>query len=376
MAAARKRSLGRIPALDGIRGLAIGLVLVGKVSGKFEFAGAAGVTVFFALSGFLITSILLEEWRGSRDISLRAFYARRALRLIPALAALLLLIPIIETAVHDPQIRAYPRQVLPTVFYVRNFWMAWHRSGTILDHTWSLAVEEQFYLVWPLILLTLLQVRRCRNSLGTCIWVLAGAAVLWHLVASSTLDGQRVYYDPDTSAYALFLGCALAAATPPLLTRLSLGATQRTVGYISLFVLVIVAVSVSPLVGNSWTVRNFLDVGIATLATILIWSASQLPLLEVKLLRWLGKVSYALYLWNGVLLNVHPSGHILQGPARLVAVGLSLVAAELSFRLVERPALRFKRRFERAAPARAVSAPMVTVRSDAEPTRLSEAGAV
>ncbi|HEY2878554.1 acyltransferase [Nocardioides sp.] len=202
--------LGRRPELDGLRGVAIILVLTSHVvayetGARLDALGAAGVEVFFALSGFLITALLLEE-RAEGRVRLSRFYERRARRLLPALAlilgALLALRAVMATNI-TPTIQ-------PTLFYYANWSMISGRDLGSLDPTWSLAVEEQFYLVWPLVLLLALRWRRGPVVVASVV-IIASTALRFALA-----DPVRVHAGSDTQAGPLVIGALLAILAPCL----------------------------------------------------------------------------------------------------------------------------------------------------------------
>lgn len=184
--------LGRVPGLDGIRGLAVCLVLLFHLAGFFSASGGVfqggfiGVDVFFVLSGFLITSLLLSERHQHGSISFPRFYLRRACRLFPALAAFLFAHVVYALAVGDPR-KVEAKAVLSIVFYVGNWAQAFGMAVPIgLRQTWSLAVEEQFYLIWPTALILMVHFLRSRRAVLTVL----GLGIL----ASATLRGLDVAF--------------------------------------------------------------------------------------------------------------------------------------------------------------------------------------
>jgi peptidoglycan/LPS O-acetylase OafA/YrhL len=211
----RTQRLRYLPALDGLRGVAIALVVSWHAFG-WPARGFLGVHLFFVLSGFLITTLLLQEWQQRGTISLRSFYRRRALRLFPGLAALLvaytalhLVRSVVGTAEHD--LATALKAVAYSAFYVTNVVQA---SGVVLpvplNHLWSLAAEEQFYLLWPLLLVLAL---RFRAPVGLVEAGLVGAVGLVALerVRLGVEDASfaRLYYGPDTTFDPILIGCLL-----------------------------------------------------------------------------------------------------------------------------------------------------------------------
>ncbi len=203
-------SLTYIPALDGIRALAVLGVMAYHGGIPFLSAGFLGVDTFFVLSGFLITSLLVSEWQRRQTIRLGAFWARRARRLLPALLVVLLFVAFYVEFIASqgtyPDLRL---DALSTLFYVAN----WHfilvgsnyfvQTGppSLLTHTWSLAIEEQFYLVWPLVVLGVLHFSRSvRVLLGVCVAGALASAAEMALLYHPGMNLTRLYYGTDTHA--------------------------------------------------------------------------------------------------------------------------------------------------------------------------------
>jgi peptidoglycan/LPS O-acetylase OafA/YrhL len=336
-------ALGRRPALDGVRGIAILLVLVGH--GPVADLGAApGVTMFFTLSGFLITSLLLEEWRANGRVDLRRFYARRALRLLPGLAVFLVIIGVVLARRDEPLTGAWF-----AALYVANLASAVERKLRYFSHTWSLSLEEQFYVVWPI---TLVVVARSRRR-GTALAVAAAGVVLCvglRVFAGST-DVMALAVPLRLAVFglwradALLVGCLLA---------LGLGVVLRlprqwvaAAAVVGAGVVVLTALRPrSDLYLTHWVTA----VPFAT-AAIIVWLL-QSPggvarLLTWRPLRYTGRISYGLYLWHFPLFlllrpelrDLHPAAEIA------IASTASYAAAAVSYRVVEAPFLRLKHRF-------------------------------
>ena len=359
--------LAHIPGLDGIRGLAVAMVVVYHFAPNVLPAGFIGVDVFFVLSGFLITSLALREHQSTASVSSSGFYKRRARRLLPA--AIVTVVGAVALAVilqPDSTRAALRGQGIASLLYVANWWMIDQRNSyqaafgteSPLSHFWSLAVEEQFYLVFPLLLLIgIVIARRRRGSTATfCHW-LFGVAILG-AIASATLmavefdadaDPSRIYLGTDTRVHAIFVGVAGACIwwkwSRELRERASL-AILTTVAVISGVFLGLVSFTSN--FRSPWLYRyGFLVVSIAALALILAAVAKSKVISLVFQLRWicvLGLVSYSVYLWHWpVRVFVTKSNTPFDGVSLfLVRVGLTAVAASLSYFLVERPFRRIE----------------------------------
>jgi peptidoglycan/LPS O-acetylase OafA/YrhL len=331
-----RSKLGYVPALDGLWGVAIAIVVGFHLFG-FPFGGQAGVDLFFAMSGFLITSLLLDELRITGAINLEAFYLRRCRRLVPALVALLAVYLIWDAA----RGRDGAWHVFLGGLYFSNFVQAFTHPnvlhGTGIDHLWSLAEEEQFYLVWPWVLLLLARSRRpLRWAAAVAIALLAYRTGL--LLAGARVD--RVYRGPDTHAIGL-LGGSLLAFRP---LRMPEWAAKLAVALFGLLAMV-------PEFSRSWWL---LGQPLLELVTVVIVAAAlSAPefseVLSARGLRWLGRISYSLYLWHW------PIDWFFDGKLPLVVLLVSLAAASLSYRFIETP-LRRRRHLETPAAPTAATA--------------------
>jgi peptidoglycan/LPS O-acetylase OafA/YrhL len=342
----------RLPALDGLRGLAILLVVVSHLDPTVvRYGGAVGVTLFFVLSGYLITTLLLAERSQHGRVDLRAFYARRALRLLPALLLIVSVIPAVMLLVDDP--RFGPRYIPIAgivLLYLSDFVRAIGLDLDVFGHTWSLAVEEQFYLLWPLALgLLIARSRGNSRRLSRLVVGLAAIAAAWRLLAATVLPFDWAYFAPDTNAFALLFGCALACRERSHGLRTPSWTLPAAVAGL-------VALALVPsvdLYGTDLTVLAYGVVPAAAVAVLAVAGARQHPwgLLTSVPLRWLGTVSYGLYLWHEALLLLRPDGQPWSYPARFAVVATSVAAAWLSWKLVEQPIQRRRRhRYLRARP--------------------------
>ena len=372
-------NLSYIPALDGIRGVAI-VVIMGYHGGVFLTSGGFySLDTFFALSGFLITSLLISEWQRSATIRLGRFWARRARRLLPALLVMLLGVALFAAflvpAGTYPTLRG---DAFSALFYFANWHFIANGSNYFnqtaltspLTHTWSLAVEEQFYLVWPLVVLGLFKLWKSTRALLVVCIVGALASSIEMAVLYSPGDVDRLYYGTDTRAQSLLVGAALAASLSlwadhrrrmgplPALTnqvRRRLGgdpawAVQTVRGRATAHAVGVAGVAVSAVL---WTVVSYNDsfayrggfllAALATTAVLFSVVCSQRSLLarclSVAPLRYVGRISYGMYLWHFPLfIYIDNARTGLTGyPLFAVRVAVTLVVATGSFYVVERP---------------------------------------
>jgi peptidoglycan/LPS O-acetylase OafA/YrhL len=307
--------LGRRPELDGLRGIAILLVIGGHAKWLPTPSSVAGVNLFFALSGFLITALLLDEVERSGRVSMAAFYVRRARRLLPALVAYL--------AFAIAVVGVGP--TVPVLLYVENWVMVLHGAPAPTAIAWSLSIEEQFYLVWPWVII--LGIRWARLP-----WVVATAGVLFafglRLLLWDGGAGQwRIYYGSDTRMDVLLLGCLLAMSVKRW------GTPDRLRWLLWPGLITMAACCVAPVWWS--TLLDPFVVGVGTSAVIGGALAGSGRWLSWSVLRWFGRRSYALYLWHYVLVTDAERGLM----PMWVAIALALALAEVSWRLVERPFL-------------------------------------
>lgn len=303
------------PELDGLRAIAIVAVMGFHFTRQLVSGGSLGVDVFFVLSGWLITSILINEAGEAGWIDYRGFLMRRARRLLPALAVLLIAYLLLSPALWPELAARRWFDVGTAIFYVTNLRETFWPIETPLSHTWSLAIEEQFYVLWPLALTALLRLPRDRAA--RVLIALWAALTLARLACLHMLPGSpAAYYFTPLHSTGLLLGAALALR--PVNARL---------GRVALAMLVAVIVAVH-------TERTFGYVTpLAELLTALV-IANPPRLLAVAPLRFVGRISYGVYLWH------IPIAWALGFPRSLGEVGflvaLSLIAGWLSHVAVER----------------------------------------
>ena len=382
------------PGLDGVRALAVLAVFayhVGVTGGGAHIlsGGFLGVDVFFVLSGYLITNLLMIEVQTTRRVSIRNFYVRRARRLLPAVIALLFAVAAIAVYWLPEQAARMRGDLVAALSYVTNWWLIASDSSyfgggerpSLLTHLWSLAVEEQFYLIWPLVIIVLARLRPGRRT----VLIGLGVAVVASTVAAALIydpwtDPSRVYYGTDTRALAPLLGAALAFALRSWQARPSLpGRASRiwnAAGILALAGLGAVAVLLGD---NDPALYRGGFLVIAILAAIVVTAAGHPATwlgraLGHQPLRWLGQRSYAFYLWHWpVCVLTRPGSDVpVTGWANTaLRLAITLALAEISYWVVERP---FRKPHGAPAPARRPArrtAPRMVLRPALRPALLS-----
>jgi peptidoglycan/LPS O-acetylase OafA/YrhL len=356
-----------LPALNGLRALAVIGVVAYHLQLGWASGGYLGVDLFFVLSGFLITTLLLEEWVGSSRINLGAFWGRRARRLLPALflvVGALALYVVVNALFGGPgangliDLPGLRGDAISTLLYVNNWhaifahqsYFAQFSTPSPLQHTWSLAIEEQFYLVWPLVLLLLLHVARHRwRATGVVLTVTLGvlSSVLMAVLFDPGTDPSRVYFGTDTRLFDLMAGATVAfiAASRPQPNPRARG-ILHAVGPLAAVVLGVFWVKAGTAGGLP---TNFMFEGgfliCAGLAALVVADARLVEPgrfsrgLAWRPLHFIGTISYGIYLWHWpviVYLNASRTG-LSAWPLDLLRIAVTLAVSTASYYLVERP---------------------------------------
>ncbi len=341
------RAWRHVPSLDGLRGVAVLLVLAYHALPARMPGGFVGVDVFFVLSGFLITALLCREREESGRIRLKRFWTHRVRRLVPALLIVLVVSSALTLLVGRDTGAGLRVQVAGALTWTSN-WVQIHRGWDyteqhvppLFNHLWSLGIEEQFYLVWPLVImggLAWLGRRWSRSVIAVLAVASAGAYAAWYLAG----DGNHAYMGLEAHAFGLLLGAALALS--PNLQRGEASPLLGRLGFIGLVGVLAFAVFVP---WNSDV--NFLGgLALANIAAALVLVAALRPsavtaVLATTPLRWVGERSYGLYLWHWPLIvfAVRMAPAEDAEAAGVVALVVALAAATLSYRFVEMPMRR------------------------------------
>lgn len=368
-----------LPFLDGLRAIAVSVVIVFHywASGRIMKGGFIGVDIFFVISGFLITSLLLKEWNQTERIDLKQFWLRRARRLFPALAFMLLtliitafLCPAIkeklivagwnECAAYlpylDGELAVIKHQILAAVFYSINWYFIFHGGSyfeltnrpSLLTHLWSLAIEEQFYLLWPILAIIILRNLRKKRAwlvVAVSISILLSAALMLIEGKTAPLDA-RAYYGTDCRAYALLLGALIAILRDfwrwPQASTLPSKVLFDLLGFSGLIILAWLSWNLD---GQTLFVfHGGLFLAAASTALIIIAGISESRILNwilsLKPLHWIGKRSYGLYIWHWpIFILTDPAYTYPLSGWPLLALRLSLLlgTVEFSYKYVETP---------------------------------------
>ena len=384
----------RIPALDGLRAFALLIIMGFHFGVGWLQGGFFSLDIFYVLSGYLITGLLLSEYRRRQSIGLIAFWLRRARRLLPALLVVLIAVTLyvrfVAPAGFYPDFRM---DALSALFYFSNWWQIAASSNYFvstgpvspLTHTWSLAVEEQFYLVWPLVVLAVMHLsgafaKGVRNLLALSIFGTLSSAAAMALLFNPKGNLTRLYFGTDTHAQSILLG-SVVACTLTLVQLRRGGEGMAPAASTSRARHLLTAVGIAGFAGtfaltyllrgtSAFDYQGGFLLSACSAAAIII-AAACVPggpvgrLLSLRLLVWIGTVSYGAYLW-------HYPIYVFFDPARTGLSGLSLLAvrfastlalAAASYYLIERPVLygRFWRTLKSAAPAVAALAVTVAV---------------
>lgn len=344
-----------MPGLDGLRTFAVFAVILFHLNINYMPGGFLGVDLFFVLSGYLITGILLREWANAGRIDLKRFYVARFRRLLPALIFLLSVVMTYVTLFERELLDTVRTDTLAALAYVNNWWYIFHDVSYFesfgkpspIQNLWSLSIEEQFYLVWPLLLIIgLKSKRRFLQVVGTLLF----ASVAWMaLQFTPGEDPSRVYYGTDTRLFALLVGALLAFGWRPDTFKRDMPVIGRRIlnvgGGIALVSLIVMMMTTSSY-GSFLYYGGFLLVALAS--AVLIAATAHPSTRWARLfgsgwLRIIGARTYGIYLWHyPVIILTTPLEQIgsFSPLLALVQVAVTLMMAELSYRFIETPIRR------------------------------------
>ena len=347
-----------MPGLDGLRAIAVLAVIAFHEQFSWAPGGLLGVAVFFTLSGFLITDLLLNRWLVSGRLHLANFWARRARRLLPALFVMLAIVTAWVTLLDRARLDSLRGAVAAAATYSSNWYLIVQGQSYFsrfappqpLDHLWSLAVEEQFYLIWPWLLLAGLFLIRGRRSAGSIRWLAlptlalaAGSAVLMWAMYHPAVDPTRVYEGTDTRACGLLIGAALAMVWSSGTAARASRTVSRVLDVPAVAGLVVIGLMVWR-VGQYSTFLYHGGLVILGVATAAVMAATACPgslvgaALGWRPLRWIGVRSYGIYLWHyPVIVLTTPAGSGADLPRAVWQIAASIALAALSWKFIEEP---------------------------------------
>ena len=345
-------SLGHVPSLDGLRAVSFLLVFT-EHAGLGRIPGGFGVTIFFFLSGYLITSLLRSEYARTATINLGHFWLRRGLRILPPFY-LVLIAAIAGALVFDPPGTLSGSGVAAQLLHVSNYWIIGHGYGGLPDGTgvyWSLAVEEHFYLLFPWLYILMQKLSLSRRRQAFLLWGLCAAVLLWRciLVFHFGVPKDRTYLASDTRIDSILFGCALAVWRNPVLDAPLLDQRRWRAVWVPAALAVLVGCLLYRAPAFRETVRYSLQ-GIAL--TALFIAAIRYPhwlpfrLLNNRAAEFLGELSYSLYLLHFAVITT--TERVLPGVSRwitaIIALGASIMLAMVIRTFIEEPCARIRRR--------------------------------
>lgn len=346
-----------ITGLDGIRAIAVIMVLAYHLKLALFKSGFLGVTVFFVLSGYLITGILISEVEEEGTIDLKNFWLRRIRRLVPAVMSMAVVIIFVSAVVNRIIFTKGCKDFLASVLGFNNWWQIFNKVSYFeaagvpspFTHCWSLAIETQFYLIYPLILLGIYKLAKSRGEgrakrgllfAGVTLLLALISVILMIVLFDPQQDASRVYYGTDTRAFSLLFGALLAILWDYRMVPRRLSASVNMVlGSVSFAVLLVMTIAIN---GSS----NFWYRGgqfVGTILTVLVIYAVSgrktllSRLLSNPVLKWIGDRSYSIYLWHYPIILLISKGIKASWWITLIELVLSVVLAELSYRFIETP---------------------------------------
>lgn len=346
-----------ITGLDGIRAIAVIMVLSYHLKLALFKSGFLGVTVFFVLSGYLITGILISEVEEEGTIDLKNFWLRRIRRLVPAVMSMAVVIIFVSAVVNRVIFTKGCKDFLASVLRFNNWWQIFNKVSYFeaagvpspFTHCWSLAIETQFYLIYPLILLGIYKLAKSRGEgrakrgllfAGVTLLLALISVILMIVLFDPQQDASRVYYGTDTRAFSLLFGALLAILWEYRMVPRRLSASVNMVlGSVSFAVLLVMTIAIN---GSS----NFWYRGGQFLGTILtvlmVYAVSGRKtwlsrFLSNPVLKWIGDRSYSIYLWHYPIILLISKGIKASWWITLIEIVLSVVLAELSYRFIETP---------------------------------------
>ncbi len=346
-----------ITGLDGIRAIAVIMVLAYHLKLALFKSGFLGVTVFFVLSGYLITGILISEVEEEGTIDLKNFWLRRIRRLVPAVMSMAVVIILVSAVVNRVIFTKGCKDFLASVLGFNNWWQIFNKVSYFeaagvpspFTHCWSLAIETQFYLIYPLILLGIYKLAKSRGEgrakrgllfAGVTLLLALISVILMIVLFDPQQDASRVYYGTDTRAFSLLFGALLAILWEYRMVPRRLSASVNMVlGSVSFAVLLVMTIAINGS-SNFWYRGGQFFGTILTVLMVYAVSGRKTWLsrfLSNPVLKWIGDRSYSIYLWHYPIILLISKGIKASWWITLIEIVLSVVLAELSYRFIETP---------------------------------------
>lgn len=346
-----------ITGLDGIRAIAVIMVLAYHLKLALFKSGFLGVTVFFVLSGYLITGILISEVEEEGTIDLKNFWLRRIRRLVPAVMSMAVVIIFVSAVVNRIIFTKGCKDFLASVLGFNNWWQIFNKVSYFeaagvpspFTHCWSLAIETQFYLIYPLFLLGIYKLAKSRGEgrakrgllfAGVTLLLALISVILMIALFNPQQDASRVYYGTDTRAFSLLFGALLAILWEYRMVPRRLSASVNMVlGSVSFAALLVMTIAINGS-SNFWY-RGGQFVG-TILTVLMVYAVSGRKtwlsrFLSNPVLKWIGDRSYSIYLWHYPIILLISKGIKASWWITLIEIVLSVVMAELSYRFIETP---------------------------------------
>lgn len=343
-----------MPGLDGLRAIAVLGIIIYHLNKEWLTGGFLGVDTFFVISGYLITSLLLKEYDDTGIIKLKSFWIRRLKRLLPAVIVLLMVVGTATLLLKSDNIIRVKHDIIAAIFYVSNWWYIAKDvnyfeqfSFMPLKHLWSLAIEEQFYIFFPVILVTLLLTIKKRYKIGFIFWGVSIISLgLMMFIYSINGDHSRVYFGTDTRLQTLLLGVILAFLWPPFKLKNDPPKVVKyvidSIGSLSFIVLILLFFIIND--ETNWIYDGgFYLISILTLfiiASVVHPSTWIAKIFSNPVLVFIGKRSYSLYLWHFAVISFVHSYYVdgqIPVYVYFIDISLTIIFAELSYRFIETP---------------------------------------
>jgi peptidoglycan/LPS O-acetylase OafA/YrhL len=354
---ATTRGIQHIPAIDGLRAVAVAAVVFYHLGFAWIPGGFLGVDLFFVISGYVITRLLLDSIERSGGLDLRGFYKARARRLLPPMIFMIVVTGLYISIWAQDSVKRFLTDVPFAISGTINWWLVANEQDyfeaigrpPLLQHTWSLAVESQFYLIWPVILLLVLK-RFGKKVIpfAALLIALISASLLFYvsLQLDASSDVSHVYFGTDTHSVGLFLGSALAVSWIPQNFKVEVSArAQNFIDFIGVFGFIGILATFLLIDESSPTAYKIAFplaamFGVAIITSIVHPASRFAPILQNRVLIWIGERSYAIYLWHWVVFQIsRPSVDLVGEDWALITVRILIVLAlaDISLKLVELP---------------------------------------